>query len=286
MGIFTVPVQSVRNTRIYVSPSDQIPNVQLTLYKNEVNLDLPDGFMILPVPHPQSVRFHHSPVHPVNSSPYLDFLDHVEQAFDGREQLRRRSPIRPSDDPRRLASYEVEVINSINNLRELNEAEMLLHPETLEQLADMYPEPYWGFLLCKLLQGNYIYEPLCYSHRMIGENLFVPSLLFQPRTFRDIHIPEESNRFDDRYFINGTTFPEFPNRNLAEVISSRIHSIPWRVLPNGFQTCMINFLCETRRGLHMNHDLFYPMNPLIVQESYREHRRRSNSIDSVPPPWW
>jgi hypothetical protein len=121
---------------------------------------------------------------------------------------------------------------------------------------------------------------------MINEHLFVPSLLFQPRTFRDIHIPEESNRFDDRYFINGTALPEFPSRTVVEINSSRINRIPWRVLPQAFQECMQHFLCETRRGLHQNRDLFYPINPSIFRESLTEHRRRSSSIDTIPPPWW
>ena len=286
MGIFTVPVRSVRNTRIYVSPSDQLPNVQLTLYKNEVENDFPGGFMILPVPYPHSVRFHHPHPHPPTSSPYLNFLDEVEQAFDPREQNHRRSPIRPSDTRNHLANYQVEIIDSINELRRLNDVELLLHPETLEELAELYSEPYWGFLLCKLSQGSYIYEPLCYSHRMMNEKLFVPSLLFQPRTFRDIHIPEESNRFDDRYFINGTALPEFPSRTLVEINSYRINRIPWRVLPQAFQECMLRFLCETRRGVHQNRDLFYPINPSIFRESHIEHRRRSNSVETIPPPWW
>ncbi len=284
MGIFTVPVQ-VNNTRIYVSPSERVEGVQLTLYKNDVRTMFEDGFMILPVPYARSVRFHHPPPHPMNSIPFLEFMNEVERAFDFREH---RASYVPSTLPPRhqVAQYQTHVLYSKEELIDYNDTEHILHPSTIEEIVEIYSEPYWGFILCSIQAGEHVYEPLCYTHQMIGNELFVPSLVFQPRSMSDHHIPEETNRFDDKYFINGTVLPEYPNRNIHEVNPSLIHRIPWRVLPPRFQNSLVHFLSETRRGSDINRDLFYPVNPAILYGNDHHDRRRFDSDERVPPPWW
>jgi hypothetical protein len=287
MGIFTVPVQT-RNTRIYVSASERVPNIQLTLFKNEVHCESDEGFLILPVPYPHTIRFHDPPPHPMNSVPYLEFLNHVETAFDFREH---RGSYRPNPLPplHRIGKYElVRVAESIDHLRELNHSEGILPSRTLEDMVEIYPESYWGFIILRVLEGDFVYEPFCYSHQTIHNELFVPALTHQPRSYRDHHILEETNRFDDRYFINGTEFHERygHDHNIMEVNSSRINMIPWRTLPSAFQSPLRYFICETRRGLHANHDLFYRVNPSILYENHQSNRRRFDSDDLVPPPWW
>ena len=152
-------------------------------------------------------------------------------------------------------------------------------------MAEIYSEPYWGFIILRVLEGDFVYEPLCYSHQMIRDEVFVPALTHQPRSFQDSHIPEESNLFDDRYFLNGVDLPPYANRNVVEANPSYLNQIHWRALPSAFQTPLRSFLCETRRGFHTNRDLFYPVNPRLSYE-YPDRRRRFDRDELGPPPWW
>lgn len=287
MGIFTVPVQT-RNTRIYVSASEHIPNVQLTLFKNEVRCEFDDGFLILPVPYPHTVRFHHPPPHPINSVPYLEFVNQVEAAFDSRDYRASSRAISSLPPIHHIGHYEVvEVVESIQHLRNMNAYDWMLSSQTIDEMAEIYSEPYWGFILLRVLEGDFVYEPLCYTHQSIRDKLFIPALLHIPQNFQDVHIQEETNRFDDRYFINGTDLPTQLDRKIIEVNPSRLNMIHWGALPPAFQSPLRYFLCETRRGLSLNRDLFYPINPSIVHDISPHHRHRFHPEDErIPPPWW
>lgn len=287
MGIFTVPVQT-RNTRIYVSASEQIPNVQLTLFKNEVRCHFDEGLLILPVPYAHTVRFHHPPPHPITNIPYLEFLNEVEGAFDFREHRASYNQVPPLPSRHQLGQYEIiDVVDSINHLREMNVYQRILPSQTLDELAEIYSEPYWGFIILRVLEGDFVYEPLCYSHQMIRGELFVPALTHIPRSIHDTHIPEETNQFDDRYFINGADMPRHLNRTILEVNPTRMNRIPWRILPSAFQSPLRYFLSETRRGPNANRDLFYPINPSLSYEyESLNRRRRFDPEERGPPAWW
>lgn len=281
MGIFTVPTVAVRKTRIYVSPSSTLPGEQVTLYKTEVNTHFEGGYLILPVPHPQTVRFRHPPI-PVapNQSPYLDFLQRVERAFEDRDTYRH--PPRPYN-PSELASFETtEVLQSIQELREFNEHEHILHESTVNQLADIYHQPYWGFILCSLHRGSFVYEPICYTHQMIGDELFIPSLIYQPRAFNDVRIPEETDQFHDRYFMNGCEYSDTMQHRVTEVDWSRISGIPWSTLPTNYRECLRYFLSESRRGMHWNVDALYQINQSLYRDYHPRERRYSDELYSYP----
>lgn len=278
MGIFTVPTSSVRKTRIYVSPSPQRPNEQVTVYKTEINTPFDEGYMILPVPYPESVIFHHpDQPHPHHSIPYLDFLDRVERAFDDRE--------RPHTFPRpidlnKVASYRrIKIIDSIDELRELNRRDAILHDSVVNRLAEIYHQPYWGFILCKLQQGSFVYEPICYTHRLIGQDLFLPALIYQPRSFNDVQIPEETDRFDDRYFMNGCYYSEPMGYRLVEVNPRRVSTIPWGILPPKYRECLQYFLSESRRGMYWNGDAQYRINDYLNKDYTRNQLCIDGSYD-------
>jgi len=258
MGIFTVPTASVRKTRIYVSPSSIYPGQQVTVYKTEISTMYGHGYMILPVPYPDTLRFHY-PSYPSNNTfPYLTFLDQVELAFDTREHRYPRII-----DPTEVTSYKrIDIIDSIDDLCEWNERESILPEPAMSQLAEKYNQPYWGFLLCSLRQGSFVYEPICYTHQMISDKLFIPSLIYQPRRINDVRIPRESDQYDDRYFMNGTYYSESMRYLLSEVNTSRISSIPWEILPQKYRKYLQHFLSVSRHGEHWNGDAFYRINEL------------------------
>jgi hypothetical protein len=278
MGIFTVPTLSVRKTRIYVSPSSTSHREQLTLYKTEVTTQFDDGFLILPVPYPNTVRIHrpHTPFPPYEV-PYLDFFNRVESAFDDRD---RRNP-RPMTPPRVTSYRQIDILRSIDELREFNDREAILHESVIDQLAEIYSHHYWGFLLCSLRTGSYLYEPICYTHQMISDHLFVPSLIYQPQRFNDVRIPEESDQFDDRYFMNGCQSSDSNSRgyHLIEVNPNRVHTIPWETLPTNYRHYLPDFLSESRRGMHWNCDSMYRINESL----YREYHPRERSSSPVTP---
>lgn len=275
MGIFTVPLYTLQNTRIYVSARDDVPNRQLTLYTNHVGTDFDDGYMILPVPYPQTIRFH-SPHILRRQEDYFHFLGAVDSAFNDHE--RYRSVFRPGvvSEPSRVAAYEVEVIDSIEDLMDLNDHRQFLHETTMDELAQIYSARHWGFLLCKLQQGEYIYEPLCYSHQSLAEHLYVPSLTYNPYGLNDVHIPEEYTRFDDKYFINGTLLEEHQQYRVQEVNSQKISTIPWQILPSSFQRCLRMFVKMRVTGRSENIDREFPINYLLYNH-YRPISREFNT---------
>ena len=280
MGIFTVPLSTLQNTRIYVSATDEIPDRQLTLYTNHIGTRHDGGFMILPVPYPSSVRFH-TPQTLRASEEYFHFLDKVDQAFDDFERYRQSVRHRDPHGPR-LAAYQVEVIDSIEDLIEFNNREHILHGTTMDELAELYSARHWGFILCKIHEGEYLYEPLCYSHRTLREQLYVPSLTYNPRGFNDVHIRNQYDRFDDTYYINGAlveTDDHYYDHRVREVNPQKISSIPWNYLPNGFQKCLRMFLKMRLVGSHPNIDHEFPINYLLYSHSRSNNRRNIDWLD-------
>lgn len=275
MGIFTAPVISVRNTRIYVSPST-MSETQVTLYSNRVNTIHQDSYMILPVPYPETVRFHRAPI----PSNYLEFLDRVEEGFMDEEHLqnRRRPPHHPNEYHEQ---YHVTVLHNIDELVEFNEREEgILSNTTLSELADIYQEPEWGFLLCRLAAGDHLYQPLCYSHRLFHHRLFVPGLIYQPINFRDVHIPEETDRYHDKYFINGSEVDGNDQRSF-EINRNAIYRIPWNILPQGFQQYIPLLMGRFKRGLNPNCDYFLPTSQF--QPLWRREDSYPDTIPITPP---
>ncbi len=269
MGIFTVPVH-LHRTRVFVSASDELPNVQLTLYSNHVDNHHADGYMILPVPYPSSVRFHYPHTLSSYGDEYHHFMNCVENAFHDVETYRHSSPRRMSES---LARYEVQVLETIDDLREFNQYAHILHETTIDQIARIYRQSYWGFLLCKLHEGNFIYEPLCYSHQIPREHMFIPSLSYRPRRISDVHIPDHFDYNDHKYYINGTLIEDYIP-DMYEITNRMIPSIPWDILPRGFAQCLRRFMHHRKHGLLNNRDEFYPINYLLYNH-YKSNRRYS-----------
>lgn len=252
MGIFSVPTLSVRNTRIYVSPSSHNQN-QLTLYTTEVNTLFDEGYLILPVPYPHTIRFH-------DCRSTLHFLDSLEDVFSYRG---RHIPKARSRETESQLFEDITIIHSLDEFCQLNQRDHILPTSVVSHLSTIYSEHYWGFLLCSLRCGSFVYEPLCYSHRMIDDNLFLPCLLYQPSSCNDTRILDESNKFDDRYFMNGCHYSENMKYSIVKAYPESIDTIPWTILPSNYTQYLPSLLNENRKGLHWNADARYQ-----IEESY------------------
>lgn len=232
MSIFTLPVHSVENTRIYASSSEGQPDRQLTVISHTIETIFEHNTCIIPVPHPHSVELHRS-----EPGTGLDFLEQLENAFDrGRHSPRVTPPFfSPERMGRRLprGEYHMVFVGTKQEFQEFNSEHQIAHPDLCSQLLSLYRENYWGFLVATIQEGYYEYEPLVYTHKMVGTRLFLPTLHHYPETMKDQVIQEESDRWNHTLFLNGTYRQDDPQ--FQEVNPMRLNRIPWGVLPNGFQ---------------------------------------------------
>ena len=147
------------------------------VYSNVVDTSVPNNTMILPVPNPHSVEF-------INLSKYAKFFDDCDASFQKLPErslhlYASRSVASASyDSPLRVfnvGSYKVSIVPRVSEFSRLDPSHFSIDvdvPNTLHRLYDST----FGFLVCKLREGNHKYHPFAYTH-YIHENgkLFVPT---------------------------------------------------------------------------------------------------------------
>ena len=252
MSIFTLPVHSVENTRIYISSSQRTPDRQLTMISQTIETMIGDIVSILPVPHPHSVQ-----VHRLERGTGREFLDELEKGFDQGRYVSRVTPsvfASQREDPRiPRGEYNVLFVGTKEEFQDYNTEHEVAHPHLVAQLASLYKERYWGFLVVSIQEGYCAYDPLVYSHQMEGPRFFVPTLHHYPETIRDQTIQEESTRWDHTLFLNGT-YSEDDSR-FQEINPMRLNRIPWGVLPKGFGYALRHLVMKKMRGYGQNLDM-------------------------------
>lgn len=261
MGFFSLPVTRVSNTRIYASPSQSQRDIQLVLYANCIESHAPGNCFVIPVPYPETVRFH---THPEA----YQFLDRLDESFEPHlHQVNARSRY-PNRD---IVDYRVRHVVSLDEFEYLNRNQDILHPDVLQFLKEEYSEPFWGVIVVDIRSGAFEYNPLVYSHRKLHNSLFVPTLHHYPRRVSDSIVPEESPHWDHRLYVNGTQ----RSPRDWQIAPGRLPSLPWRLLPSPFREALQYLISRRYRGHHINRDFIFPV--------FHEAEQPYDGIPVTPP---
>lgn len=173
MCIISGPIKDVSSTKIFVLPNVDFSR-QMTVYSNSV--DSPgNNLMILPVPNSHTIRFHELDYEDL----FQDLMNSVYKNSFGVEASASLS--RGFLQVFVNGSYYVSVAHSVEELFQLDTAVFRLTDDLYNFFRHFYDEGF-GFVCCVLRPGIRNYEPLCYSHDINGDRLFVPTRHYHVET--------------------------------------------------------------------------------------------------------
>jgi hypothetical protein len=173
MCIISKPVEKVSQTKILVGPDKKLQN-QITIYSNQVNNISNSNAMILPTPHPSTVKF-------IDLSKYKDLFIDIDKVFY-KEEKQSTNNLRSSYSKNsstlqvfNVGSYKVSLAMNIEDLHKVDKNEFELSTGCYDLLKSSY-ESTFGFIICKLAKGSEYYHPFGYSHKLINpKQLFIPT---------------------------------------------------------------------------------------------------------------
>lgn len=173
MCIVSLPVKSMSNTKIFTSINNDKTR-QIVIYSNSVNNINSKNAMILPVPNPQSLKFHNLTKYKYIFSDCDDcFIDNTFRSA-GRGTLGYSPQSRKSLRVFDVGSYNVSVANSLDDLNYINADIFDVDDNCIKLLNTNYADNIFGFIICQLKTGNNEYHPLGYSHDL-APKIFIPT---------------------------------------------------------------------------------------------------------------
>lgn len=198
MCMISKEIKAVAGTKLFCGVNAE-QSKQITIYANTVDNSSRNNAMVLPVPFPASVNFH-------NLEKYKGFFSDCESCFlnmtDGMQTLstnsygvkeRARSSLVVYD----VGSYKVSLAHSLEDLKRVDTSVFELSKGLDETLKKHYSNPIFGFIICKLAEGNEKYHPFAYSHNIAGGKVFMPT-----RHYHDENISSFYNNYN--MFTNKT----------------------------------------------------------------------------------
>lgn len=177
MCIFTLPVESVSNTRIAVGAINA--SLQLTVYQNETVTATPGVAMVLPVPN--SV-----PVNMVDLSSKENWSwSQIEHTFfpmplsnAGGFSFGAATWSSKSSGPlpvTKCGGYQVSFAPTLLDLKRID-ATVFTLPVDIEQVLQQHYGQGFGFVVCVFQQGETKGHPIAYTHGLAsGGRLFIPT---------------------------------------------------------------------------------------------------------------
>lgn len=174
MCIINEPAR-VTKTQIFVAPNAN-KDKQLTVYCNKVMTDSTNNVMILPVPNPDSVKFH-------DLSDYKDIFDDLAKTFAVSTRGLKSYTLSFSNSTEQylptidVGSYRITLVPNVASLNAINPHEFGTVRAHIKRIMRKYYASGFGFVVCKLIPGKETeYHPLAYSHNLRSDgNLFVPT---------------------------------------------------------------------------------------------------------------
>jgi len=190
MCMISQEIKSVSATKLFCGVNANKTR-QFTVYANTVDNISKNNAMVLPVPFPSSVVFH-------NLEDYSDFFADCELCFEKpmTEGLYSLNFTNQSKSGKMLevydiGSYKVSLAKSIDELKRVNANVFVLSKGLDEILKKHYSNPIFGFIICKLSEGNEKYHPFAYSHEITQEKVFIPT-----RHYHDENINNFYNNYE------------------------------------------------------------------------------------------
>ena len=171
----------VSGTKILVSPNHDNTR-QLVVYSNVVQTNAHNNAMILPVPHPETIKLH-------DLSQYKDIFEDCNKCFSSKGLLSKgyahTNQSFGMDDSEILEVHHVGVLDisivpTYNDFHRLDPNYFKLNPLVGSVLSEFYPDlplNRFGYIVSKLSSGHKEeYHPLAYSHQIYKNNLmFIPT---------------------------------------------------------------------------------------------------------------
>lgn len=216
MCMISQEIKSVSATKLFCGVNANKTR-QLTVYANTVDNISKNNAMVLPVPFPSSVIFH-------NLEDYADFFFDCELCFEKpRTELMYKSLSFTNEavsekklEVYDIGSYKVSLAKSLDDLKRVNTNVFVLSKGLDEILKKHYSNSIFGFIICKLAEGNEKYHPFAYSHEITQEKVFIPT-----RHYHD----ENINNFYNNYEMFTTRNYTNDNINNSPMFSSWNSSI-------------------------------------------------------------
>jgi len=185
-------IKAVVSTKLFCGVNSE-KSKQIVIYANTVDNSSRNNAMVLPVPFPDSVSFH-------NLEKYKEFFSDCASCFidmtDGSQSLFTNSYSLEGVPKSRLAvydigSYKVSLAHSLEDLKRVNTSVFELSKGLDETLKKHYSNPIFGFIICKLAEGNEKYHPFAYSHNIADGKVFIPT-----RHYHDENNSSSYNNYD------------------------------------------------------------------------------------------
>jgi hypothetical protein len=204
------PVDSIADTKLFASFNNNKTR-QLMIYSNKIDNKLLVNAMVLPVPNSKSIIFHSMKEIP-------EFFNNLDTKFTKKvltrsfTNLSRSFSYDEADNDTLevldIGSYLISKVDSINDFKKLDKTYFELSTN-IQNIVELNYDGQFGYLVCKLKQGNLNYEPLAYSHDVYIKNnkpyLFLPSYHYHPDPHFNTNIKSEIYADDwshDVYIVN------------------------------------------------------------------------------------
>jgi len=170
MCIISEPVKEVEATKILVAINANQTR-QMVVYSNRVDNDSATNAMILPVPNAHTIQFH-------DLSKHKNIFKDLDRSFlssmittNSFSYSANQTPLAIID----VGSYQVSLAPTTADLLRIDTTVFSISAGCLDLLKSDYATNY-GFIVCKLKQGNATYHPFAYSHQIVNKDaIFVPT---------------------------------------------------------------------------------------------------------------
>lgn len=182
MCIIANEVKHISNTQILIG-INRDKNIQYTIYSNNVENEVPNA-MILPVPYPQSVKFH-------DLSLYENLFRDCEYSFPRPQKLTLSPDTKSATKSATkilevisVGSYKVSLAMTLSDIKLVDKTIFVLDDEC-EKVLQNYPDNF-GFVICVLDIGKESYHPFGYSHQIMEEGkIFIPTKHFHKHSYKN-----------------------------------------------------------------------------------------------------
>lgn len=209
MCLISKEIKAVSGTNLFCGVNSEKTR-QITVYANTVDNISKNNAMVLPVPFPNSVVFH-------NLEKYKNFFTDCENCFVSKTNSYYLSnsfdslAVKESLKVFNVGSYKVSLANSLDDLKRINTSVFDLSKGLEKVLNEHYSNPIFGFIICKLSDGNDKYHPFAYSHDIAQEKVFIPT--------RHYHDENNNNFYKDYDMFSHNRF-NASNINNSPMFSS------------------------------------------------------------------
>ena len=253
MCIFNYKVDSVKGTKIFVSPTHD--GRQFTVYQNFVSeskgSEKKQNAMILPFPQ--------GDVDLIDLSDYKGFFEDCARCFPGVKEKDEQKSSRKHWNHlvvQSVGGYKVSVAETLADVDRANPKYFKLSGDVSKVLGKHYSTGF-SFLICCFKDSGGEMHPLGYIHNLQdageeGRTMFIPT--------RHMHGEEEEEVVDDWdhkiYVVNSNSSTKEQNTKVAE--SNGLDGISRSPLPKKVELVRIDDFRElTIKGVHKNQDFVF-----------------------------